>query len=106
MKKAFLYFLGIALVGCAGSKLALTDADTANFNYAAAKFDGYTKQMYAQGKTISENSCNNCHKFKEPSAFTEEQLSKVVPKMADKAKLNATDKDLVLKYYLAGSKRD
>lgn len=103
MKKAIIFLLGVALVGCAGSRIALTDADTANYNYGKTKFDGYTKQQFLQGKTLNETACVKCHKVKDPANFTEEKINKVIPKMAVKAKLSDADKDLVLKYFLASN---
>lgn len=105
MKRATLYLLGIALVGCAGSKVALSDTDTASYNYGKERFDGYSKQMYLQGKTLNETACIKCHKVKDPANYGEDKINKVVPKMANKAKLSDADKDLVLKYYLAAGKK-
>lgn len=105
MKRILIYTSLICFIGCAGSKIVLTDNEDANYQYAKAKFAGYTKAMYLQGKTIDQNNCGRCHKLKNPSLFTEEKLNKVVPKMGDKAKLTEADKELVLKYYIAGSKK-
>lgn len=103
-KKNLLLGLGIFLASCAASKIAMSDAEAANYKYGKTKFDGYTKAQFMQGKTLNENNCAKCHKLKDPANFTEERLNKVIPNMAKKAKLTDADKDLVLKYYIASGK--
>lgn len=96
--------LGIFLASCAASKVAMTDTESANYKYAKAKFSGYTKEQFVQGKTLTETNCIKCHRMKDPARFTEEQLNKIIPNMAKKAKISDADKDLVLKYYIASGK--
>lgn len=104
MKKNILFGLAIILAGCAASNIALSDTENASYKYGKAKFKGYSKEMFMQGKTIVNNSCTRCHKLKNPANFTEEQLNKIIPKMAEKAKISKEDEALVLKYYVASSK--
>ena len=82
MKKNTLFAIAILLMGCAASKIALTDVESANYKYAKTKFTDYSKEMFVQGKTINTNNCLKCHKQKDPIKFTEEQLNKIIPNMA------------------------
>lgn len=100
-------FLGMAVLfaSCAASKVVMTDTESANYKYGKTKFASYSKEQFMQGKLINEKSCGSCHKLKDPTRFTEQQLNKIIPNMAKKAKISDTEKDLVLKYYVASGKR-
>lgn len=104
MKKNIVFALAILFAGCAASNIALTDVESANYKYGKAKFKGYSKEMFAQGRTISANNCLRCHKQKDATKYTEEQLNKIIPNMAKKAKITDEEKDIVLKYYIASGK--
>ncbi len=104
MKRNIILGLGILLASCAASKIVMTDTESTNYKYGKTKFTGYTKEVFMQGKTIDASSCGRCHKLKNPANFTEEQLNKIIPNMAKKAKLSDADKDVVLKYYIASGK--
>jgi len=99
-------FLGIAIIfaSCAASKVVMTDTESANYKYGKAKFADYSKEQFMQGKVVNEKSCGSCHKQKDPTRFTEQQLNKIIPNMAKKAKISDAEKDLVLKYYIASGK--
>lgn len=105
MKKNILFGLAIFFVGCAASNIALTDTESANYQYGKEKFKGYSKAMFAQGRTINANSCGKCHKLKDASRYTEEQLNRIIPNMAGKAKISKEEEGLVFKYYVASGKR-
>lgn len=95
----------IVVAGCATSKkTTVTDPALADFKYGQTKFEGYTRAMFDNGKTIVNKSCNGCHGFKDPKGLTEERINHVIPNMAKKAKITDEEKDLVLKYYIASGK--
>lgn len=100
-------FLGLAvlLASCAASKVVMTDTESANYKYGKTKFTDYSKVQFVEGKTLTEKNCGSCHKLKDPTRFTEQQLNKIIPNMAKKAKITDAEKDLVLKYYVASGKR-
>jgi cytochrome c5 len=63
-----------------------------------------------QGKTIYSEKCIACHKLKNPSNFSKEELEKIVPKMtimANKRDANITpeEQELILNYLLANAKQ-
>ena|ERR1051325_7468696 len=47
------------------------------------------------------NKCGSCHALKLPSSKNEEEWKKVLPEMAEKAKLSAQEEQLILNYVLA-----
>lgn len=105
MKRTTVISLAIVLAGCASSKILLTDTEKADYKYGKTKFDRYTKEAFLEGKTITASSCIKCHKLKNPADFTEDKLNKVIPNMANRAKLSKEQADLVLKYYIASGKK-
>lgn len=54
----------------------------------------------AEGSKLYAENCGKCHKFKTISDYNETQWNKIVPIMADKAKLDATAERKVLHYVL------
>jgi mono/diheme cytochrome c family protein len=51
-----------------------------------------------QGKDIYSNKCGQCHKLPKPESHTQEQWTKIIEKMAPKAKLDKSQTELVHKY--------
>lgn len=105
MKRNIVIALAILFTGCATSKVALTAVEDANYKYGKGKFTSYTKKQFLEGKLVNEKNCGSCHKLKDPARFTEQQLNKIIPNMAKKAKITDAEKDVVLKYYVASGKR-
>lgn len=64
----------------------------------------YTQQQIDEGKAISINSCNKCHKYHEPEEFTVTRWESILTQMIPKAKLNATDGGKVSAYILTHAK--
>jgi hypothetical protein len=54
----------------------------------------------AEGGTLYTNNCGKCHDLPEESKYSEEQWRKIVPPMAGKSKLDATQENKVLQYVL------
>lgn len=104
MKKNVLFGLMLVVAGCAAKKVAVNNPDQVDIKYGQSKFEGYSQTMFEAGRTIANKSCTSCHNLKDPKMLTEERIYKVIPNMAEKAKLSNEDKDLVLKYYIASGK--
>jgi cytochrome c5 len=66
----------------------------------------YTSAQLESGKTIFLNSCNKCHKLKQPETRTPAQWNKVLKRMIPKAKLSDEDGQLVRAYLIANSKNE
>ena len=77
--------------------IMLTDADAA---WANNQWKGITMQDLKSGQEIFNNRCHKCHGLKNPHKFSAEKLQKVVPKMANKAKLDKQQEDLILKFMM------
>ena len=82
----------MALVACTATKIYLPTANNVNKRTTA------TLAELQQGHDIFSKSCKRCHGLKDPASRTPEQWTKVLDKMAPKAKLTAEQKDLVYKY--------
>ena len=104
MKRKIIFGLSILFTGCAVSNIALTDTESAGYKYGKSKYKGYSKEMYVQGRTINESSCIKCHKLKNPANYTEEQLNKIIPNMAKKARISDEQREVLMKYYVASGK--
>ena len=59
-----------------------------------------------QGQYLYENKCGSCHFLYKPAKHTEEEWDKLMVKMAKKAKLSDSDKEIVKKYLFANCKKD
>lgn len=64
----------------------------------------YTQAQMDEGKTISMQSCNRCHKYHEPQEFTVMKWEKVLPSMTQKAKLSQDDAGKVRAYLISNAK--
>lgn len=54
----------------------------------------------AQGEELFNNNCGKCHKLFKPSDFSAEKWQKVIPPMAQKAKLDATQESKIYQYVM------
>src|SRR6218665_858455 len=64
----------------------------------------YSTAQIEEGHTIFTNSCDNCHKLKEPASHTPEQWNKILKRMIPKAKLSDEQGKLVRAYLITHSK--
>ena len=55
----------------------------------------------AEGKNIFENSCAKCHDLPNPKDYNDDEWAPLVKAMAEKAKLNADQEELVYQYVLS-----
>ena len=58
----------------------------------------------AQGAAIFTESCQNCHELPKPNEHNEQQWSKIMDRMAPKAKLTDEQKQLVFQYVISERK--
>ena len=56
---------------------------------------------FAEGKNIFENSCAKCHDLPNPKDYNDDEWAPLVKAMAEKAKLNADQEELVYQYVLS-----
>lgn len=54
----------------------------------------------SEGESLYTNSCHACHKLFEPSEFSVEKWTSIVPPMTKKAKLQPEQGDKILAYVL------
>jgi len=58
--------------------------------------------MLERGHAVHQAKCAKCHPFENPAAYQPVDLAnRIMPAMARKAKLDATDEQAVLAYLLA-----
>jgi nitrate/TMAO reductase-like tetraheme cytochrome c subunit len=102
--------LGVSvIVGCGAKNEGTTVTTVSNQEYVdrvADKFPGYTEAEYLKGKTLYAQHCKRCHGLKQEDNYTESQWRKIVPPMAQKAKIDAATEEAILKYVVARSKAE
>ena len=59
----------------------------------------------ASGKMIFEAKCGRCHDLPKPATYTYRRWSSIMDEMAPKAKLNDSEKTMVLTYVLDNAKQ-
>ncbi|HWY36686.1 MAG TPA: hypothetical protein VNX68_18725 [Nitrosopumilaceae archaeon] len=92
MNKLFVLFLLSILTACATVRLippAQSDVDR-----VSSKYPGYTLADLNSGKALFEQTCNRCHRLKNPASRNEDQWDKIVPKMIQK--LNKKEGSIVI----------
>ena len=63
-------------------------------------WDECSIEKLKEGHTLYINKCGSCHALKMPRSENEEGWKKIVPPMAQKAKLNEEEEALILHYLL------
>jgi hypothetical protein len=63
-----------------------------------------TEYNEADAANLYTNKCGMCHGLEPREKYTEKQWRHIVPEMAKKAKLNANQEAIILKYVLASPK--
>lgn len=91
MKPIVLAFLFIASVACTTQLYVPSEA---NVN----KAEPATLAELQQGHDVFQNHCGKCHKLPKPDSRTNPEWTKVLKKMAPKAKLTDDQAELVYKY--------
>ncbi|HXH17473.1 MAG TPA: hypothetical protein VNJ07_00190 [Chitinophagales bacterium] len=89
--------ISAVLSGCAAMLHAPAEADVAT---ASQHFPGITYESLQKGYHLYVTKCSGCHRLYEPSEHTGEQWRKLLPEMAERAKLNDEEQDLIYKYLM------
>jgi cytochrome c5 len=90
------------LAACSKKLLTPQKSDMAR---AEAVYPGTTLAELKKGKEIFDTYCGKCHPYKNPQTKTQAQWEKIIPPMAKKAKLDANQEKLVLKYVVVLSEK-
>jgi len=105
MKKISITTLVLIFAACASKKQPVAASNSqADFDRGAAKFTGYTFDLFTQGHTLYQQHSGNCHGLKNPASRNEAQWKRIVPEMAIKVNkkennvLTADKEELILKY--------
>lgn len=91
MKPLLIALLFVASVGCTTQIYVPAEA---NVN----KVQAATLTELQQGHDLFQNKCGKCHKLPKPDKHSKDDWTKILEKMAPKAKLTAEQHDLVFKY--------
>ncbi|HEX4474911.1 MAG TPA: cytochrome c [Polyangiaceae bacterium] len=92
------------LLGACGAS-AVVHPTAQDAEWASAKWPGTTVGELETGRALYTSKCAGCHRLPDPNAKTPEQWPTVVDEMADRAKLTAADRDLMLRYLSSASER-
>ena len=68
---------------------------------AQTRFPQATEQSLGQGRDLFVGNCSKCHKLPDRRAVSEQQWPKILNRMANKAKLDDAQHELVLQFILS-----
>ena len=92
----------IAVSSCTSKKAATTEKSPADVVAEVKK--NYSEAQMAEGKTLWQGSCNKCHKLHDGPEYSVNKWENVLPRMFNRAKLNADNAGKVRAYLLANAK--
>jgi len=78
MKKLFYLFLITAATACSVKLIAPAQSD---IDRVHDKYPGYSLSELNEGKALFEQTCNRCHRLKNPASRDEDGWKKIVPVM-------------------------
>lgn len=90
------------LAGCA-AKVVNTVAHMEPVPSKAEVMNSFTEEQLAQGKTLFENNCAECHKLKDPQSRNPEEWNKVLKRMFPRTHMTYDESKLVRAYLVANS---
>ena len=90
MKKAFFIFSMAILFTSCSEKTVGTVTEVKDTTLPTIEL--------TKGKSIYENKCNQCHELMVIDSFTTEKWARILPDMAKRAKLVASDKAILSSY--------
>ncbi|MBX9852227.1 MAG: cytochrome c [Cytophagaceae bacterium] len=102
MKKLLTIF-SILFFVVACTKVVMPVATENDAKRASEKWPNTTLADLTQGKSLYEQHCAGCHKLYKPDSHNEAQWNKIVPPMANKAKIDSEKENLILKYLVTMS---
>jgi cytochrome c5 len=65
-----------------------------------AETEKFPNTEVAEGSQLYMDNCGKCHKHKTVTDFTQDQWKKIVPKMSEMSKLDATQENKILQFVL------
>jgi hypothetical protein len=92
-----------AWLACAGSVPSVTDQHAL---VAARRWPGTTRADLELGRERYVNRCSSCHALFPPGRFPASTWHQMVGEMAKRAKLDARDQEVVLRYLLTFARTD
>lgn len=92
MKKLFFPAAAVLLMTACAPKTTETKNVSEGTKYPSAEIE--------EGNGLYANNCGKCHDLPKESKYNDEQWKKIVPPMASKAKLDATQENKILQYVL------
>ena len=99
--RALLAALLVAAASCGGGGIPRPgDGDVARVR---PRWPDTTRAQLEQGRELYVAHCGGCHPLHRPDEYDAARWSAVVDEMAARAKLDATQRDLVLRYLSAFS---
>jgi hypothetical protein len=78
---------------------------TADVTRAAATRPQTTIEELEHGRTLYVQRCGNCHEAYQPNAYASDAWPKQVDEMAERAKLAASDRELVVLFLVTMASR-
>lgn len=102
MKFFYTVLIWAVVAACAVRKAPSPDQGDAD--RASKRFPGVTLAELGKGKMLYEQHCAKCHHLKKPDSKTEAEWMRIVPVMAQRAKLDGLSQEYILKYTIALSK--
>lgn len=103
MRTRFLTFaLLLVLFACSKSITSSVPVQS-DLERAKVKWPEITLAELQQGQELYIANCGKCHSLKSPQSRNEAGWRKIVPPMAKKAKINAQQEELILKYVITMS---
>ncbi len=83
MKKTLLILFVIVFAACS-STFQLATPQQSDVDRVSSKYPGYNLAELNDGKALFQQTCNRCHKLKNPTSRNETKWNKIVPKMIGK----------------------
>jgi cytochrome c5 len=81
MKKSFILTLMTILTACTVKLIPPAQSDV---DRVSVKYPGYSLSELNAGQALFEQTCNRCHRLKNPASRNEDQWGKIVPMMIKK----------------------
>ena len=107
MKKSFYLLLMLSFIACSVKLVAPAQSDV---DRVAGKYNGYTLNELNTGKALFEQTCNRCHRLKNPVSRNEGKWEKIVPVMIKKLNkkegkefINNVQEESILRYLITMS---
>jgi cytochrome c5 len=108
MKKILFILFVCLFVACGTVKLAAPQQS--DVDRVSTKYPGYTLTELNDGKALFQQTCNRCHKLKNPTSRDETKWNEIVPKMINKLNkkegktvIDQTQQESILKYLVTMS---